>query len=55
MEDFLNMDQGLSIFGRGDGDRLPKFACALVGCCEGKKKCCKKFKEGKRCKSCPKR
>ena len=55
MEDFTALDNGLSIFGRGDGDRLPKFACSLVGCCEGKKKCCKKYKDGKRCKSCPKR
>ncbi len=34
-------------------------ACALLDllppdvACECKKKCCKKFKRGKRCKSCP--
>jgi hypothetical protein len=55
MEDSHYMDTGLSIFGRSEDERLPKFACGLVGCCEGKKKCCKKYKDGKRCKSCPKR
>jgi hypothetical protein len=43
MEEFNNMDSGLAIFGRNEDQRLPKFACGLVGCCEGKKKCCKSF------------
>lgn len=55
MEEFNNMDSGLAIFGRREDQRLPKFACSLVACCEGKKKCCKSYKDGKRCKSCPKR
>jgi hypothetical protein len=54
MEDFLGLDNWNAAFGRSEGERLPKFACALAGCCEGKKKCCKKYKHGKRCKSCPK-
>lgn len=32
-----------------------RFACEGVECRRSKKKCCKKYKTGKRCKDCPKK
>ncbi len=52
--DFLNPDYAMSLFGGGDTSSFPRFACEQIACDCKKKKCCKKYKHGKRCKSCPK-
>jgi hypothetical protein len=54
MIDFLNPDETFSAyFGAVSG--TPREACPW-SMCDGKnkKKCCKKYKKAKRCKSCPK-
>ena len=56
MFDLLNPDQANSIYFGGQEDSVPRECCEWVAC-EGKKKkkkCCKKYKKSKPCKSCPK-
>jgi hypothetical protein len=53
MFDFLNPDETYSTY--FGGESTPREVCEFP-LIEGKKKkkCCKKYKEDKRCKSCPK-
>lgn len=53
MIDFLNPDQTFDTYFGGD-EGTPREACPWSLCDGKKKKCCKKYKKAKRCKSCPK-
>jgi|GEM_PF-3083690 len=52
--DFLNLDNLLKVYGQQPVNGC-RFVCEPAACEGKKKKCCKKYKTGKRCKSCPKR
>ena len=51
--DLLNPDFAFQLFG-GEPSTGCRFVCEPAACECKKKKCCKKYKTGKRCKSCPK-